>query len=53
MGSGQGIGQVQPYSIEMIIWVMGLYYAPYVFIFVSSALYNIDPSLEEIGRAHV
>jgi iron(III) transport system permease protein len=45
-----GIGQVQPYSIEMIIWVMGLYYAPYVFIFVSSALYNIDPSLEEAGH---
>ncbi len=31
----------------MIIYVMGIYYAPYMFIFVSSALYSIDP---EPGR---
>ena len=45
-----GLGQIQPYSIQMIIFVMGLYYAPYMFIFVSSALHNVDPSLEEAGH---
>lgn len=45
-----GLGQIRPYSVSMIIYVMGIYYAPYMFIFVSSALYNIDPSLEEAGH---
>ena len=45
-----GLAQIQPYSIQMIIFVMGLYYAPYMFIFVASALHNIDPSLEEAGH---
>jgi iron(III) transport system permease protein len=45
-----GLPQVDPYSVKMIIFVMAIYYAPYVFIFVSSALLNIDPALEEAGH---
>ena len=35
------------YSLAGIVWVMGLYYAPYVYLFVQSSLYNFDPALEE------
>jgi len=45
-----GLGQISPYSARMIIFVMGIYYAPYIFIFVSSALRNMDPALEEAGH---
>jgi len=45
-----GLDQISPYGVGMIIWVMGIYYAPYMFIFVSSALHNIDPTLEEAGH---
>lgn len=31
-------------------WVMGLYYAPYIYLFVSGALKSMDPSLEESAR---
>lgn len=44
-----GLPQIPAYSVGTMIWVMGLYYAPYVFIFVTSALYNMDPILEESG----
>ncbi len=44
-----GLGPFNVYSIGGIIWVMGLYYAPYVYMFVQSALYNVDSSLEEAG----
>ena len=44
------LSQIDPYSVKMIVWVMAIYYAPYVFIFVSSALHNIDPALEEAGH---
>jgi iron(III) transport system permease protein len=39
--------QVDAYGPIPIIWVLGLYYAPYVFIFVTSTLHNMDPILEE------
>ncbi len=42
-----GLGWLNAYSIGGIVWVMGLYYAPYVYLFVQSALYNLDPTLEE------
>jgi iron(III) transport system permease protein len=42
-----GLGGFNVYSLGGIIWVMGLYYAPYVYLFVQSALYNFDPALEE------
>jgi iron(III) transport system permease protein len=44
-----GLGPFNVYSIGGIIWVMGLYYAPYVYMFAQSALYNLDASLEEAG----
>lgn len=42
-----GIGPFDIYTVGGIIWVMGIYYAPYVYMFVQSALYNLDPTLEE------
>jgi iron(III) transport system permease protein len=45
-----GLPDVNIYSVGGIIWVQGLYYAPYVFIFTTSALYNMDPILEESGH---
>lgn len=45
-----GLGQFDPHGVGMIVWVMGIYYAPYMFVFVSSALHNVDPALEEAGH---
>ncbi len=45
-----GLPAINIYSVGGIIWVQGLFYAPYVFIFCTSALYNMDPSLEEAGH---
>lgn len=33
-----------------MVWVMGIYLAPYVLLIVSSALRNMDPTLEEAGQ---
>ena len=41
------IGAPNIFSIYGIVWVMGLYYTPYIFLFASSALKSMDPSLEE------
>lgn len=38
------------YSMSGIIFVFGMYYAPYVYIFTSAALKNMDPSLEEAAE---
>lgn len=35
------------YSIPGMIWVAGLYFSPYVFLFTSSALKSMNPALEE------
>ena len=35
------------YSIWGIMWVQGLYFSPYMFLFASGGLKSIDPSLEE------
>ena len=45
-----GLPEINIYSVGGIIWVQGLFYAPYVFIFSTSALYNMDPGLEEAGH---
>ena len=42
-----GLPTLDVYSLGGIVWVMGLYYAPYVYLFLQSALYNFDPALEE------
>ena len=38
------------YSLTGLVVVFGIYYAPYVFMFTSSALRNMDPSLEEAAE---
>ncbi len=38
------------YSLPGLIAVFGIYYAPYVYMFTSSALRNMDPSLEEAAE---
>ena len=38
------------YSMAGLIFVFGIYYAPYVYMFTSAALRNMDPSLEEAAE---
>jgi iron(III) transport system permease protein len=38
------------YSMPGMIFVFGIYYAPYVYMFASAALRNMDPSLEEAAE---
>src|SRR5450432_4939193 len=42
--------QVNFYSLWGLVFVFGIYYAPYVYMFTSSALRNMDPSLEEAAE---
>jgi iron(III) transport system permease protein len=42
--------RVDFYSLSGLIFVFGVYYAPYVYMFTSSALRNMDPSLEEAAE---
>src|ERR1700710_2627444 len=37
-------------SLTVLVFVFGIYYAPYVYMFTSSALRNMDPSLEEAAE---
>jgi iron(III) transport system permease protein len=46
-----GLGwHVDFYSMSGLIFVFGIYYAPYVYMFTASALRNMDPSLEEAAE---
>ncbi len=38
------------YSTAGMIFIFGIYYAPYVYMFTASALKNMDPSLEEAAE---
>src|SRR5438034_2801613 len=42
--------RVDFYSLSGLVLVFGIYYAPYVYMFTSSALRNMDPSLEEAAE---
>ena len=42
--------RVDFYSMGGLIFVFGVYYAPYVYMFTASALRNMDPSLEEAAE---
>ncbi len=42
--------QIDMYSMSGMIFVFGIYYAPYVYMFTASALRNMDPSLEEAAE---
>ncbi len=39
--------RVDFYTMTGMVFIFGIYYAPYVYMFTSSALRNMDPSLEE------
>lgn len=41
---------VDLYSMPGMIFVFGIYYAPYVYMFTAAALRNMDPSLEEAAE---
>jgi iron(III) transport system permease protein len=43
-------GPINIYNMAGLIWVMGLYYSPYVFILTTGALRSVDSSLEEAAR---
>jgi iron(III) transport system permease protein len=43
---------VNIYSIPGIIFVFSLYYIPYAFLFIYSALTLMNPELEEVARVH-
>lgn len=45
-----GYGPLNVYSMEGLIFVMGMYYSPYVYLFVSSSLQSLDPNLEHASR---
>ena len=42
--------RIDLYSMAGLIFVFGIYYAPYVYMFTASALRNMDPSLEEASE---
>src|SRR4051812_21284804 len=42
--------RVDFYSMWGLVFVFGIYYAPYVYMFTASALRNMDPSLEEAAE---
>jgi iron(III) transport system permease protein len=42
--------RVNFYSLPGMVLVFGIYYAPYVYMFTSAALRNMDPSLEEAAE---
>jgi iron(III) transport system permease protein len=42
--------RVNFYSMAGVVFVFGIYYAPYVYMFTAPALANMDPSLEEAAE---
>jgi iron(III) transport system permease protein len=42
--------RINLYSMPGMIFVFGIYYAPYVYMFTAAALRNMDPSLEEAAE---
>jgi iron(III) transport system permease protein len=42
--------RIDLYTLPGLIFVFGVYYAPYVYMFTGSALRNMDPSLEEASE---
>lgn len=43
-------GPLDIYSMGGMVWVLGLYLSPYVYLFTSASLRSLDPSLEEAAR---
>jgi len=40
------------YSVAGVIWVLALFYTPYVYLFIISPMRRMDPALEDAARAH-
>lgn len=40
------------YSVGGVIWVLALFYTPYVYLFIISPMRRMDPALEDAARAH-
>ncbi|MGH3663013.1 MAG: ABC transporter permease, partial [Micromonosporaceae bacterium] len=47
-----GLDVINIYSVWGIVFVFGLYYAPYAFLLIYSALSLMNPELEESARTH-
>lgn len=47
---GLGLPALNIYSLGGMIWVLGLFLAPFVFLGTADALSRVDPSLEEAAR---
>jgi len=45
-----GLPTIDIYSLGGMVWVMGIYEAPIVYLYLRPALSRIDRSLEEVGR---
>jgi iron(III) transport system permease protein len=43
-------GPIDIYSVGGIIWVLGIFCTPYMFMFTATALKSVDPVLEEAAR---
>lgn len=41
---------LNPYTVPGMVWVMSLFYIPYVYIFVVGSFRSMDPSLEEAAK---
>lgn len=50
VGSAAAEGPTNIYTAWGMIWVMGLYLTPYVYLFTSGAFKSLDPALEEVSR---
>ena len=49
---GHEIPFINIYSIGGVVWVLSLFYAPYIYLFVIGPMRNMDGALEDAGRVH-
>ena len=52
MGLGLPPDTLNIYSVGGVIWVLALFYTPYVYLFIISPMRRMDPALEDAARAH-
>ena len=49
---GHEIPFINIYNVGGVIWVLSLFYAPYIYLFVIGPIRNMDGALEDAGRVH-
>lgn len=49
---GHEIPFINIYSVGGVVWVLSLFYAPYIYLFVIGPMRNMDGALEDAGRVH-